>query len=373
MITCISWGIFGATLIGISLSSRHLLKITLSGFVGLCLLTLWQTPWTFIPHLSQGFPALLNLAGLMIGFECLAHFVSESKLSQKLPRYLPHNWLGPLGLLLITALLASLIDHIAAALIGGTIARVIFRNKIHIGYIAALVAASNAGGAGSAIGNITTAMIWLSGVPALTLLKAYLGSFAAFTIFGPIAAIQQHRYHAIVPHETSDAPIQIAPIGACLLTITGALWGNLWLHCPALGIWISILLSLTFTSLPLATLKKALPATLFLSLLVTMTTLLPLSTLPHPSTLFTFVLGLISAGVDNIPLTKIAIIQGGYNWPLVSYAVGFGGSLIWFGSAAGVAICTLFPHAKSAKAWITKAWYLPIAYGVGFLVLRLFN
>jgi len=36
--------------------------------------------------------------------------------------------------------------NIAAALFGGTIARTVFRNKVHIGYLAAIVAASKAGG-----------------------------------------------------------------------------------------------------------------------------------------------------------------------------------------------------------------------------------
>ena len=38
-----------------------------------------------------------------------------------------------------------------AALIGGTIAATVFRHKVHIGYLAAIVAASNGGGSGSVI------------------------------------------------------------------------------------------------------------------------------------------------------------------------------------------------------------------------------
>ena len=41
---------------------------------------------------------------------------------------------------------------------------------------------------------------------------------------------------------------------------------------------------------------------------------------------------------DNIPLTALALKQGGYDWGFLAYAVGFGGSMIWFGSSAGVAL-----------------------------------
>lgn len=59
--------------------------------------------------------------------------------------FLPDDWKGGLMLLLITVVLSRFLDNIAAALIGGTMARHVFRSKVHIGYLAAIVAASNAG------------------------------------------------------------------------------------------------------------------------------------------------------------------------------------------------------------------------------------
>ena len=46
---------------------------------------------------------------------------------------------------------------------------------------------------------------------------------------------------------------------------------------------------------------------------------------------------------DNIPLTALALHQGGYDWGFLAYAVGFGGSMIWFGSSAGVALAEHVP------------------------------
>ena len=72
---------------------------------------------------------------------------------------------------------------------------------------------------------------------------------------------------------------------------------------------------------------------------------------------------------DNIPLTALALKQGGYDWGFLAYAVGFGGSMIWFGSSAGVALSNLFPEAKSAGRWLANGWHVAVGYVVGFFVM----
>ena len=108
-------------------------------------------------------------------------------------------------LLVMIFVLSSFLDNIAAALIGGTIARVVFRGKVHIGYLAAIVAASNAGGSGSVVGDTTTTMMWIDGVHPLQVLEAYIAAVVAMLIFGVPASLQQHRYSPI----TRDAPANI--------------------------------------------------------------------------------------------------------------------------------------------------------------------
>jgi Na+/H+ antiporter NhaD/arsenite permease-like protein len=80
-------------------------------------------------------------------------------------------------------------------------------------------------------------------------------------------------------------------------------------------------------------------------------------------------LGFVSAVFDNIPLTALALKQGGYDWGFVAYAVGFGGSMIWFGSSAGVALTNQFPEGKSVFAWLRAGWHVALAYVVGFAVM----
>lgn len=57
---------------------------------------------------------------------------------------------------------SSFLDDIAAALIGRAIAGVVFRGKVHSGSLAAIVAASDAGGAGSVVGDTTTTTTWIT-------------------------------------------------------------------------------------------------------------------------------------------------------------------------------------------------------------------
>jgi Na+/H+ antiporter NhaD/arsenite permease-like protein len=77
----------------------------------------------------------------------------------------------------------------------------------------------------------------------------------------------------------------------------------------------------------------------------------------------------VSAVFDNIPLTALALRQGGYDWGFLAYAVGFGGSMLWFGSSAGVALSNMYPEAKSAVQWVKHGWHAVLAYVVGFAVM----
>jgi len=49
--------------------------------------------------------------------------------------------------------------------------------------------------------------------------------------------------------------------------------------------------------------------------------------------------------------------------------VGFGGSMIWFGSSAGVALSNMYPQAKSVGLWLKHGWHVAVAYVIGFFVL----
>ncbi len=54
---------------------------------------------------------------------------------------------------------------------------------------------------------------------------------------------------------------------------------------------------------------------------------------------------------------------------MLAYAVGFGGSMIWFGSSAGVALSNMYPEAKNVGRWVYHGWHVAVAYVIGFFVL----
>jgi Na+/H+ antiporter NhaD/arsenite permease-like protein len=115
--------------------------------------------------------------------------------------------------------------------------------------------------------------------------------------------------------------------------------------------------------------KNAWMGTVFLMSLVTCASLMPVEDLPAASWVTTFVLGFVSAVFDNIPLTKLCLVQGGYDWGMLAYTVGFGGSMIWFGSSAGVALSNQYPETRSAVAYVKSGWHVAVAYIVGFFIL----
>jgi len=107
----------------------------------------------------------------------------------------------------------------------------------------------------------------------------------------------------------------------------------------------------------------------FLLSLVTCASLMPVEKLPLASWHTTLGLGFVSAVFDNIPLTALALTQGGYDWGMLAYAVGFGGSMIWFGSSAGVGLSNMYPEAKSVGRWLREGWHVTVAYVIGFFVM----
>ncbi|MBI5480890.1 MAG: citrate transporter [Deltaproteobacteria bacterium] len=323
-------------------------------------------------HLREGeWPTLLNLLGLLLGFAVLSRTFEDSGLADRLPRWLPDDWKGGFVLLLFVFILSAFLDNIAAALIGGSVALVVFQRRVHLGYLAAVVAAANAGGAGSVLGDTTTTMMWIDGVSPVAVLRAFLAAGAAFLFFAWFASRQQDRHQHIQKEPVERTPVDGARLGIVGLILVGAILSNVLFDLPALGVWIAIVLGQLVRRMPWREVPAALTGTLFLLFLVTCASLMPVKDLPAASWKTAFLLGFVSAVFDNIPLTKLCLQQGCYDWSMLAYAVGFGGSMVWFGSSAGVAICNKFPEARNVGAWLRSGWHVAVAYVIGFFVLLL--
>jgi len=379
--------LFALTLIGVAVFHHYTLQVALTGLAAITLYKLGFTGFKtgpglagFAAHMQHEWVILTNLLCLLVGFALLSNHFEKSHVPKVLPRFLPDDWKGCFALLAIIFVLSSFLDNIAAALIGGTIAASVFRGKVHIGYLAAIVAASNAGGAGSVVGDTTTTMMWLDGVSPLRVLDAYVAASVALVVCGIPAALQQQRYAPIVRDEGPHAPVDWARIAIVALILIVAIGTNVTVnlkfkhladHFPFIGVsvWVVVLACAAWRRPQWGLVPEAFKGSIFLLSLVTCASLMPVEKLPPASWQSSLALGFISSVFDNIPLTALALKQSGYDWGMLAYAVGFGGSMIWFGSSAGVALSNMYPQAKSVGLWLRHGWHVAIAYVIGFFVM----
>jgi Na+/H+ antiporter NhaD/arsenite permease-like protein len=379
--------LFALTLIGVAVFHHKTLEVALTGLAAIVLYKLIFTGFKFGTgltglglHMQHEAVILANLFLLLMGFAILSRHFENSRVPDAMPSFLPDGWQGGLALLAIVFVLSSFLDNIAAALIGGTMARHVFKGKVHIGYLAAIVAASNAGGSGSVVGDTTTTMMWIDGISPLRVVEAYIAAAAGFLIYGIPASLQQHRYSPIIKDAPRGLQIDWTSVGIVAAILIIAILANVIanLRFPAvldivpvigLAVWIVILATAPLRQPDWKIMPETFKGTIFLLALVTNASLMPVEELPLASWQTALGLGFLSAVFDNIPLTALALKQGGYDWGYLAYCVGFGGSMIWFGSSAGVALSNMYPEAKSVGHWLRHGWHVAIAYVVGFFVM----
>lgn len=379
--------LFGLTLLCIAVFHHHTMRVALAGLGVVVFYKIVFTSFNtgtgvsgFLSHIQHEWVILVNLLCLLMGFALLSRHFEKSHVPLMLPRFLPHDWKGGFMLLAIVWLLSSFLDNIAAALVGGAMAHQLFRAKVHIGYLAAIVAAANAGGAWSVFGDTTTTMMWIAGVSPGQVFGAIIAAAVALPVFGIPAAIKQHKYSPCLEHVHGHVHIDWIRIGIVGLILMLALATNVIVNTrfpeyiesfPFIGVavWVAILVSLGMRRPDWEVLPRALRSSIFLLSLVLMASMMPVEHLPHASVLTTLGLGFLSSVFDNIPLTALALKQDDYDWGPLAYAVGFGGSMIWFGSSAGVAISSIFPEARSVGAWIKGGWFVAVSYVTGFIVM----
>ena len=379
--------LFALTLIGVAIFHHYTLPIALGGLAIITAYKLIFTGFKFgtgltglALHMQHEWVILANLFLLLMGFALLSRHFEKSGIPDGMPAYLPDDWKGGVALLAMVFVLSSFLDNIAAALIGGTVARHVFQGKVHIGYLAAIVAASNAGGSGSVVGDTTTTMMWIAGVSPLAVVEAYVAAVVAFAIFAIPAAMQQHRFSPILRSSQQGLTIDWTRVAIVAAMLTAALLANVTANLkfpalldvlPVLGlaVWAVILLAAPLRKPDWEIMPETFKGTIFLLALVTAASMMPVEKLPVASWQTALGLGFVSAVFDNIPLTALALKQGGYDWGYLAYAVGFGGSMIWFGSSAGVALANMYPEARSVGLWLRHGWHIAIAYVIGFFVM----
>jgi Na+/H+ antiporter NhaD/arsenite permease-like protein len=383
--------IFVLILLGVAFFHHHTMWVALAGVVVVTSYTAFLCPafqwaadqptkslWGHFLH--EGEVTLLNLGALLLGFALLAKFFERSGAPDNLPRILPRSALWSGFVLLATVwVISSFLDNIAAAMIGGVMARSAYRGKVTIGFVAAIVAASNAGGAWSVVGDTTTTMMWLGGVGVGAVARGFLACVVALVVCGLLASTHQNRTQRIVADAKFEGkPVDWVQLGIVALILAAAIfanamfngpWAGFFAGGPWYGVWAAILVGAALRKPAWEELPGAARGAVFLLSLVWCASLMPVSELPSASWRTAFGLGFVSAVFDNIPLTKLGLEQGGYDWGMLAYCVGFGGSMIWFGSSAGVAISKDFPEARHTGRYLREGWPVALAYVAGFFVM----
>ncbi len=247
-----------------------------------------------------------------MGFALLSDHLESSQLPARLPEFLPRDWKGGFALLALVWVLSSFLDNIAGVLIGGAMARQLFRGKVHVAFVAAIAAAANAGGAWSVIGDTTTTMMWIAGIAPRRVFEAIIPAAVALFIFGIPAARRQQK-HSPIMEPPLDRPtvdwLRVALVAFILvLTIAVNVIVNLKFpaqadHFPFLGValWVGLLVSAPFGRPDWSLLLGSLRSSIFLLALVTAASLMPVQHLPSASWKTTFALGFLSSVFDNIP------------------------------------------------------------------------
>ena len=380
---------FALILLFVALFHNHVLKIAL---IGLAIVSLYKIGFAgfktgsgingFAGHLIHEWVIITNLLLLLVGFALLSNHFEKSNVTEAVSTILPKGWQGAFALLAIIFVLSSFLDNIAAAIIGATIASKLFQKKVHIGYLAAIVAASNAGGSGSVVGDTTTTMMWLAGVPPIEVFHAYIAAIVALFVSGYFAAKQQHAYQPLIVSSKSEHNLDWSRIVIVFVILASAIATNILVNLklnhladyfPFIGasVWVALFVMVPLRAPDWSVVPGAFKGSIFLLSLVLTASMMPVEKLPLASWISTFGLGFLSSVFDNIPLTALAIKQDNYDWGVLAYAVGYGGSMIWFGSSAGVAVSNLFPEAKSVGRWIKEGWHVTVAYILGFIAIML--
>jgi len=88
-----------------------------------------------------------------------------------------------------------------------------------------------------------------------------------------------------------------------------------------------------------------------------------------PAVMANYLMGVMSAAIDNVPLTaallKSGLEMGVAEWMVLTYAVGVGGSLLVIGSASGIVAMSKVPG-LTFGSYLRYMLYLFIAFNIGF-------
>ncbi len=298
--------------------------------------------------------------------------------------------------------ISPIADNLTTALILSTVLITIERENKRFLIPAAIniVVAANAGGAWSPFGDITTLMAWTAEkghfVDFLYLLPASIGGYFV-TAYLLSRFVPQTKPEFDVSTEKKPEIMQggIIVVFLGLFTIVSAVVAHQVLHMPAM--W-GMMFGLAMLKLFQYRLKRKYNSTLnifesmskienntllfFFGILAAVGALYFIGWLGLAAVVYqpdilgptgaNIGVGFLSAIVDNVPVMSAVLKanpdMGVDQWMLVTLTAGVGGSLISFGSAAGVGVMGKLPGVYTFAAHMKYSWTILVGYFVSILI-----
>ena len=312
--------------------------------------------------------------------------------------------------------LSAIIDNLTATIVLITILQKLVTDKnLKLWYAGMIIVAANAGGAWSPIGDITTTMLWIGNKVSIGALIKFLIVPSLVCMILPTFIASKYKVFQgeIQPPKINDTE---NPFGSKILIIglSSIVFVPIFKIITDLPPYVGMMLSLAVVSIiaesfnaklagpsdghhsPIhhALAKIEMPSILFfLGILMAVGSLEALgivfgvgqwlvSTFENVDwvlfgglDIVVFVLGFLSAAIDNVPLVAASMGMFGEAidnplWHGIAYAAGTGGSMVIIGSAAGVVAMGM---EKIDFMWYLKkiAFLAFVGYLAGFLVFIL--
>jgi Na+/H+ antiporter NhaD/arsenite permease-like protein len=360
-------------------------------------------------HLIGVSEIVFFLLGAMTIVEIIDAHDGFSIISQKIKTNKKNQFIWLIAL--VTFFLSAILDNLTTSIVMVTILnKLVADRKTKWLLLGLVIISSNAGGAFSPIGDVTTTMLWIGGqITPLNIIKeTFLASAVAmivptiiisFLIKGRITLLDQNSESDAFKANSSQR-VFILMIGISSLIFVPIF--KVITHLPPyMGMFFSLGIMWVVTELMhkgsvnknYFTVSKALekidtPSILFFfGILMSIGALESAHILPgmanHLNQLFkgdinliAISIGLLSSLFDNVPL--VAALQSIYSlevyhtdhyfWELLAFTAGTGGSCLIIGSAAGVAVMGM---EKIDFIWYLKniSWIALIGFSAGALIL----
>jgi Na+/H+ antiporter NhaD/arsenite permease-like protein len=358
-------------------------------------------------HLSEIASILFFLLGAMTIVELIDAHDGFAIITDKINTTNPVKLLWVLSF--ITFFMSSILDNLTTAIVMVSLLRNLIKDeKTRLLFAGMIVIASNAGGAWSPIGDVTTTMLWIGNqITPLGIMKSmFLPSL--FCLLLPLiilsfklnTTIEKPNCDKMPSNTTTNEQILLLFLGLLILVLVPVF--KIYTHLPpymgmllGVGIIWFITECIHFNkkiedksalSVQYALRKIDTPSILFfLGILLSIAALQSGGILDEVTTKLTYLfktkeqlaisLGVLSAIVDNVPL--MAATQAMYSldtyptdnsfWHLLAYTTGTGGSCLIIGSAAGVVAMGI---EKIDFGWYLKhiTWLALIGYIAGILI-----